>query len=151
MSEAGTALRQDHAMAAPFDIPCPDMAIAARHIERLTGAADTPVRFRLIHDDKTIDTPEDGFLYGVNDQGKPRAGKLYGSLSECWPDIEAAQQAGYGAFLVVNDGGDTDAEITRVRALFVDADGIALLEERDWHAKPDLIIQRDDTHWHGYW
>jgi hypothetical protein len=106
---------------------------AARHIEMLTGLTTTPIHARLIHD-----SSRDALAF-----------KLHGAVSELWPEIEARQAEGYGAFVVVNEGGHSDAEITRVRALFIDADKIP--RPADWHAKPDFLIVRDALHWHAYW
>ena len=108
---------------------------AAKHIELLTVLPDTEIHVRLIHD--------------FDKANKPTR-KLYGKLNMLWPEIEAAQAQGYGAFLVVNEGGNTDPEITRVRALFLDADDVPLANI-NWHISPDFIVQRDATHWHAYW
>lgn len=105
---------------------------ASRYIELLTGSADTPVWFRLIPDKE-------------KDREVIR---LYGSLSEHWERIVNAQRAGYGVFMVVNEGGNKGASITKIRAVFIDADGRHL---PNWHVAPDFIVQRDDTHWHAYW
>ncbi len=114
-------------------VPELNMNAAQRHIELISGTSDAAVRFRLIHD---------------RDKTKP-AIKLRGSLWDCWPDIEAAQSNGYGVFVVVNEGGDTDAEISEIRAIFIDADNVAMVER--WHVPPDFVVQRDDLHWHAYW
>jgi hypothetical protein len=106
---------------------------ATVHVELITGFRETPLHVRLIHD---------------SNNSKP-AKKLYGTLGELWPEIETAQAQGYGAFLVVNDGGNADAKITRIRAVFVDADDVPL--PSNWHIPPDFIVQRDATHWHAYW
>jgi hypothetical protein len=71
------------------------------------------------------------------------------SLASAWPEIEAAQAGGENVYIVVNEGGDTDASITRIRALFVDGDGIP--QPVEWHTEPDLILSRDAYHWHAYW
>lgn len=111
----------------------PDIELALRHVEFGKGNLDTPVNIRLLDDRK---------------EGRS-ARKLFGTVRELWPQILAAQAEGYGAFFVVNEGGDTDAEITSICAVFVDADGIPLPEQ--WHVPPDFIVQRDETHWHAYW
>jgi hypothetical protein len=65
---------------------------------------------------------------------------------ETRPSIQREDQL---TFLVVNEGGDTDNEITRVRALFVDGHNIPM--PATWHLDPDFITSRDETHWHAYW
>src|SRR5262249_18851347 len=110
-----------------------DRETALAHVALVTGDADTPMNFRMLHDaDKSAD-----------------AIKLHGPLAVCWSEINHWQARGYGAFVVVNKGGNTDAEITLIRAVFIDADNVRLPNE--WHLRPDFIIQRDSTHWHAYW
>ena len=110
-----------------------DFAAASRFVELIAGP-EAFVWFRLIHDKK--------------DRSKA-AIQLYGTLSEHWARIEAAQRDGYGAFMVVNEGGNKDAEITKVRAVFIDADNKPRPDS--WHVQPDFIVQRDASHWHAYW
>jgi hypothetical protein len=112
--------------------PC--LETARRYVEALTGDPDTPMNVRLFHDNSTQ---------------HQLAAKRYGPIKDLWAEILAFQGQGYGAFVVVNEGGNTNAEIARVRAVFVDADGIPLPEA--WHLQPDFIVQRDATHWHAYW
>lgn len=103
---------------------------AVEFIERVIGSVDTPVCFRLIRSDG-----EDAI-------------KLYGTLDEKWDEISTHNSDGFGVFLVVNEGGHADGEITAIRALFVDADGKQ--QPTAWHSPPDIITQRDATHWHAY-
>ena len=114
----------------------PDLDQARRHIQLLTGHHNTRVNVRLFHDGK--------------DKSK-YATKLNGAIEELWPEIEARQAEGYGAFVVVNEGGNTDASITRTRALFIDGDDVPLPEQDKWHAAPDFLVIRDSAHWHAYW
>src|SRR5215472_14216161 len=109
-----------------------DITAAARHLELLTGSSDTPVWFR-----------------AFADAGKSRASKFFGTIADRWSDIEHLQTEGCGIFLVVNEGGNSQAEITRVRAIFVDGDGVPT--PTAWQAKPDFLVRRDPTHWHAYW
>lgn len=108
----------------------PTLALGARHIELLTGSADTNCHFRLLR----------GAGFGRN---------LSGNLGALWSIIDAGQRDGWQVFVVVNEGGHTTAEIARVRALFVDGDGVPT--PLFWHARPDFIVRRDATHWHAYW
>lgn len=109
-----------------------DFAAASRFIELIAGP-DASVWFRLIHD---------------KDNSKA-AITLFGTISEHWTRIKTAQRAGYGAFMVINEGGNRDVEITNVRAVFIDADNKPL--PSSWHVEPNFIIQRDASHWHAYW
>ena len=105
-------------------MPC--IQTARRYVEALTGDADAPMNVRLIHD---------------SDKSMPAA-KRHGTVASLGPEIEAFQAQGYGVFVVVvNEGGNSDQEITGVRVGFVDADGIPLPDK--WHLQPDFIIQRD--------
>lgn len=73
------------------------------------------------------------------------------------PQIEADQQIGYGAYMVINAGGHSDAEITHHRASFVDLDlyhGQAA--PAAWHLLPHMITERRDAGntlqaMHAYW
>ncbi len=105
---------------------------APHHIALLTGDAGRAIHARLIHD-----------------RDRNRAIKLYGPIRELMPDIAAGQAEGFGAFIVPNEGGNTDSEITTVRAVFIDGDNVSLPDK--WHVHPDFIVQRDATHWHAYW
>ncbi|HEX3920068.1 MAG TPA: AAA family ATPase [Caulobacteraceae bacterium] len=110
-----------------------DLALARRHVEMIAGSPDATVNVRLIH---------------ARDRDR-EAHRLNGSLAGLWPEIEAAQSDGFDVFVVVNEGGDRDEDISRVRAVFVDADDVPM--PGAWHAKPDFIVRRDATHWHAYW
>jgi hypothetical protein len=85
----------------------------------------------------------------AEDQAK--AAKKFGTLDECLPVIKAKQAEGCGVFFVVNDGGNKDAEITRVRALFVDGDDLPVPGDDDWHVEPDVVTNRDESHWQAFW
>src|SRR5438874_2395346 len=102
---------------------------AALHVKLLTGSPDTECCFRLLYDDKK------------NNPNVPGR-NLAGRLADLWPVIEDYQGQGYGAFVIVNEGGHSDAEITRVRALFVDGDNIPM--PKDWHVRPSFVVRRDD-------
>lgn len=111
--------------------PC--LQIAEQHIECLTGSPDTEMHVRLIHDSDK----------------KAIAKKLYGKIKDLWPQMVEAQANGYGLYIVVNEGGNNEKEITKVRALYIDADALSL--PKTWHQKPDFIVYRDAEHWHAYW
>ena len=112
-------------------------------IARLTGSTDTPINIRLLDDDSRKAEAE-----------KLPAVKLFGPLREHWPQIVALQSQGYGVYVVVNQGGDTDSAILddgAVRAQFADFDGKALPDDWEFHATPDVGYSRDDLHHHIYW
>jgi hypothetical protein len=111
--------------------PRANKVIATRHIELLTGSADTPVCARMLH-------PGDG-----------SARKLSGTIEDLWPTILDAQAKGFDAYVVVSEGGQRGEDITQIRAVFVDADGIPI--PKTWHLEPSFLVVRDATHWHAYW
>ncbi len=118
-------------MTAP--IQTPDLPMAHAQVELTTGDGTTEICVRMIHD---------------SDTQRP-AIKLRGTITELWPRIVEAQREGYGAFFVVNAGGDTNAEINSIRACFIDADNVPLPDT--WHLPPDFTVQRDEMHWHAHW
>src|SRR6516162_11123943 len=75
----------------------PERALATDHVRLLTGSADTEVWFR-----------------AFDDTGKDvsKASKFFGTVADQWPEIERLQAAGCGIFVVVNEGGNSDADIT---------------------------------------
>ena len=118
-------------MTAP--IQTPNLPMAHAQVELTTGDGTTEICVRMIHD---------------SDRQRP-AIKLRGTITELWPRIVEAQREGYGAFFVVNAGGDTNAEINSIRACFIDADNVPLPDT--WHLPPDFTVQRDEMHWHAHW
>jgi hypothetical protein len=113
----------------------PEYGIAERHIELLTGSADTPICFRVI-------SQPDG-------RGETSARKINGTLADRWTELAELNREGWQIYLVVNEGGHNSAAIKRIRALFIDGDGIPLPET--WHVEPSFLLHRDATHWHAYW
>jgi hypothetical protein len=111
--------------------PVARLDLAQKHIELLTGDMDTPCCFRLIR-------KSDG-----------AARKLTGPIHKLWADIEVAQRIGFDAYIIVNEGGHDGPSITRIRALFADADNLPM--PKTWHVRPSFVTQRDATHWHAYW
>ena len=109
---------------------------ARRHVDLITGSPDTSVCVRLIRDLKS-------------GRANQPASNLIGSIATLWPRIQAAQTEGHGAFLVVNEGGHRGDEITRIRAAFVDADGLPLPDAWEWHVTPDFLVRRDRAHCRG--
>lgn len=106
-----------------------DCAAAQQHIKLLTGSSTTPMCFRILGDNE------------------PK--NHYGTLFDFWPEICRRNLAGGQVYFVVNEGGNSAAEITRIRSLFIDMDGRP--EPAEWHCEPDFIVRRDATHWHAYW
>lgn len=115
----------------------PNYTLAARHVALLTGSEQTYCSFRLLRGEGEAQNWDASITARI------------GGIINFWHHIEEAQRDGWQVYIVVNEGGHDSRSITRVRALFVDADGTPMPAQ--WHAEPDFIIRRDDTHWHAYW
>lgn len=77
---------------------------------------------------------------------------MYGTLEQYADELTRLNNDGAGVFVTVNrtDGGGRKAQnVTAVRGLFIDGDGIPL--PLSWHCMPSIIVARDETHWHAYW
>lgn len=75
-----------------------------------------------------------------------------GTLSEHWDKLTRASQNGAGVFVTVNetDGqGRKTANITRVRAVFVDTDGADIEPIRA--AQPHILVESSPGNYHAYW
>lgn len=69
-------------------------------------------------------------------------------------DLAEHNRAGFGAFIVVNEGGQSAATITKVRALFVDFDEVGdnhLERLKLFPFEPSLIIESSPGKHHAYW
>jgi hypothetical protein len=85
----------------------------------------------------------------------------HGTLDEHGAELEALNQAGAGIYVMVNAGDGiikpgaktcrTQANVIRVRALFVDLDGAPLDPVLAWDVRPDLIVATSPGRWHVYW
>src|SRR6266849_306508 len=117
-----------------------DRETIARFLELLTDAPDSGVCWRFLPDSKKAKAYDATF-----DPAKNREGRLY----EVEDDMGDFQSDEYGAFVVVNAGGQRGEDIKTVRALYIDADDIPLPTE--WHAPPDFLVKRSPTRWHAYW
>lgn len=116
------------------------MEHARHYIELVRGKPDSPARWRCIVDEK-----ERKQALGAEGSRIPEPLSLEASMET----LTAAQSDGYGVFIVVNIGGNSDAEITKFSALFLDLDGKPIPTE--WHVRPDFLVIRDAGHSHAYW
>lgn len=79
---------------------------------------------------------------------------LHGTLNEHFAELLRLNQQGAGIFFTVNatDGrGRSGANITKVRAVFVDLDGAPLDAVYGSPLEPHLIIQSSQGKYHAYW
>jgi RepB DNA-primase from phage plasmid/Primase C terminal 2 (PriCT-2) len=77
-------------------------------------------------------------------------GKLSGTINSCEQKLGRRNAKEAGVFVVINAGGQTDAEITSVRAVFADTDG-APLEPIVGALAPHCVISTSPGKWHVYW
>jgi hypothetical protein len=77
-------------------------------------------------------------------------GNLSGTFDDKKGELRSRNAEGAGVFVVVNEGGHTSAEITRVRAVFADTDG-APLEPIVEALTPHCVIATSPGKFHVYW
>lgn len=76
--------------------------------------------------------------------------KYAGTLNEVFPKLQSDNSEFRGVYMVVNQGGDSDASIMMARACFIDIDNGDLPSE--WHVEPTMICSRGDKKGHHvYW
>ncbi len=113
-----------------------DVAQASRFLRTLAPTA-TDFAFRSFSDNPAI--------AGIG----PR--KYSGKFEVLSAELSAANNAGSGIFVVINEGGQSANEITRVRAVFVDLDGARLEPVMDCALQPHMIVTTSPDRWHAYW
>lgn len=87
-----------------------------------------------------------------DDTGRKRdflAQNVDGAFADCQNKLKNLNSSHAGVFVVVNRGGQTKAEINKIRAVFADTDG-ALLEPL-LTLKPHIVIETSPSKWHVYW
>jgi hypothetical protein len=75
--------------------------------------------------------------------------KFNGRLKDHVSALRSLNGKGSGVFVVVNEGGQTKNEITRIRAVFADTDGAPL--EPLKVLEPHIVVQSSPGNWHVYW
>jgi RecA-family ATPase len=106
-----------------------DLTIAERFLAILDDAADT-------------------FHFRTLGAGRPR--NHAGSLDDVAAALELENNKGAGVYVVVNEGGQDAASITRVRAVFADCDTVGA----SWPncaLEPHVIVETSPGKWHAYW
>ena len=79
---------------------------------------------------------------------------LHGTLAQHLPTLRRLNAAGAGCFFTVaqTDGkGRKAANITRIRAVFIDLDGSPLQPVLDGPLPPHIVIETSPGKWHCYW
>lgn len=102
---------------------------------------------------KMIDPEAKSFCFRVLPDNKTtgvRPDKLDRHFDTVLPQLQRANRAGGGAFVVVNEGGQRDNDITRVRAVFADTDG-APVEPIIDALTPHIVVETSPQKYHVYW
>lgn len=102
---------------------------------------------------KMIDPEVNSFCFRQlpdNKMTRVRPVNLDGETKEVLPRLQRANSAGGGAFVVVNEGGQKDDDITRVRAVFADTDG-APVEPIVDALEPHMVVETSPEKYHVYW
>jgi hypothetical protein len=86
---------------------------------------------------------------------------LHGTLEQHETELEALNGRGAGIFVMPNEGDGeikpgamtcrTQANVIRVRALFVDLDGAPIAPVLESGLPPDWVVRSSPGRWHAYW
>jgi hypothetical protein len=101
----------------------------------------------------------DEFTFQTLDDDQTRGDKrlnrqLRGRLEEVADQLERLNQRGDGVYVTVNKirpGPRTAANVTAVRALFVDLDGAPLDPVWKWKLPPAIVVESSNEKYHVYW
>lgn len=102
---------------------------------------------------KILDPHTDHFCFRVLPDSKMspvEACNYEGRFKEVLPQLRQANHKGGGAFVVVNEGGQKDSDITRVRAVFADTDG-APVKPIIEALQPHMVVESSPGNYHVYW
>jgi hypothetical protein len=116
----------------------PDLSQASAFVAALAGSPDAPCTWQTFDDDGER-------------KNKALARVLHGPLSAVAESLERLNALGAGVFLAVNETdlkGRSKANVVKVRALFVDADGPIL---RPYAVDPSFRVESSPGRSHAYW
>ncbi len=109
-------------------------------------AVDVQQAARFLH---LLDAAESWHFRTFDDKGRG-AGRTYaGALEAIAVDLQLDNGRGRGVFVVVGEGGQSDADITRVRAVFADFDGTPMPDQLP--IEPHGIVESSPGKYHVYW
>lgn len=97
-----------------------------------------------------IDPAAQAWRFRAIKSGKARV--YAGTLVEHFDELCRANMEGAGVFVVINESnGDKAADVTRVRAVYLDLDGAPIEPVLSCPLPPSLVIQTSPGKWHCYW
>ena len=133
---------QRKSIAAPVPPPAIDLDAARRFLDVL--APGEPVAFQTFADRK-----------GAKGRD-PLAKVMYGELKEWGSKLRELNAQGAGVFVcanATNGQGRTAADVTRVRALFIDLDGAPIdpVLRLPEDLQPHAVVESSPGRWHAYW
>lgn len=99
---------------------------------------------------EALDPEAESFCFRVIRPDKT-AENYSGSLQSVWFQLRRENREGAGAYIVVNEGGDSAEEITRIRAVFADLDGAPLEPIYECGLEPHIVVQSSPGKYHVYW
>lgn len=133
----------------------PDLDIAGKFLSMFDYECDGTFTFQTFDDDKQRSV-ENKQLRGYD----PFAKVFHGELKEHQRTLQQMQQNRVGVFVMINHGDGvvhegkktcrTAANVTAVRALWVDLDGSPLDPVLAAYP-PDIVVESSPGRWHGYW
>lgn len=106
-----------------------------------------------------LDEDSDEFCFQTFDDNGKRAAKqltrkLFGSLEQHKDTLSKLNEQGAGIFVTINQTtgkGRKKADITRIRALFVDLDGAPMEPLQNASTPPHITVQSSTGRFHAYW
>ena len=125
---------------------------AALFLEALAGK-DAPCTFQTFDDMKVWNEDKKKF---VNRADKSLVGIYHGTFDQHKNELAALNAQRAGVYVTVNQTdlkGRKEANIVKVRALFVDLDGSPIQPIKDLpeDLQPHIIIESSPNRWHAYW
>lgn len=125
----------------------------SEHVNTPTARSGAPKHARAFL--KLLDPSADTHSFRTFDDVKGRndpslCRKFNAKLNSIAETLHSLNEKGAGVFVVINDGGQTKAEISRVRAVFADTDGAPLEPLLDG-LQPHIVVQSSPGNWHAYW
>ena len=115
---------------------------ATRFLQALDPDSESKWTFQTLNDDKSP-------------SGSGLISTLHGDLEDNLDRMLQLNEQGAGVFVCPNEtdgsGRRTAANITRVRALFIDLDGTPLESVLTCGVEPHVILETSPGHWHAYW